>query len=186
MATNTTTARKTAAKKVNTEVAEPVKAPATVEPKKKEVRKYEATEGIHCISLITGTLHIVGGKSGTHYKFTYQGDDMYIEYQDLLQMKNTKSIFVYAPFIYIDDDELLAQWPEVTKAYEKTGDAFDFDNVLTSDLDDMKAIIAGMHPGVAAAFKSHISTKILSGEFDSANKIKAIDEVLGTSFAIDI
>ena len=51
---------------------------------KKEKRKYEQSEGILCKSITSGGLYMPGLKSNMLYTWIDSGDQIEVEYQDLL------------------------------------------------------------------------------------------------------
>ena len=56
---------------------------------KKEKRKYEQSEGILCKSITSGGLYMPGLKSNILYTWIDSGDQIEVEYQDLLRFVQT-------------------------------------------------------------------------------------------------
>ena len=111
--------KKTAAtnkEKDETKVTETVtenKTVKTVEEPKKP-KKYEPDDLIPCRSMYAGTLLFTGDKTKITYEFSNMGDFRYIEYQDLLSALLVRKKSLFAPYIIIEDEELLenVHWQE--------------------------------------------------------------------------
>ena len=56
----------------------------------------------------------------------------------------------------------------------------DFDKILALPVGKLERKLKNLPEGMKTSIKSFAAAKIQSGEFDSLNRIKIIDEVLGT------
>ena len=99
------TPKKTTTKKITEEVTT------------KEPRKYGPNDTIMCHSIFPGTFLFSGPKSKIVYPFEAPGDENPVEYQDLLAAMMSKKKSIMAPYIVIDDEELLEdfKWKQVKK-----------------------------------------------------------------------
>ena len=81
----------------------------------KKPKKYEPDDLIPCRSMYAGTLLFTGDKTKITYEFSNMGDFRYIEYQDLLSALLVRKKSLFAPYIIIEDEELLenVHWQEV-------------------------------------------------------------------------
>lgn len=187
MATRAT--RSTSAKKVeqvNTENSVKVEEPVTKEVEKKEPRKYEPNDLIPCYSMYAGCLLFTGDKTKLTYEFSNIGDFRYIEYQDLLAGMLMRKPSLYAPYIIIDDEELLDQphWSQIKEIYNGLYDKNDLMRIInlptTQFNEEFRLLPAGYRNTIATI----VSGLISEGKFDSMNKIRIIDEVCGTDMAV--
>ncbi len=178
-------ATKTIDETLMTEViqAEQVEKPATTT---KKAREYKADDLIPCRSIAGGFTNFKGRKTGNVYNFLDSGDITDIEYADLRAAMLSRSQYIYSPIFVIMDDELLAQdeWKNVVKVYEKLYNAENLEDVLRLPANQMRTVISSMPEGGRAALATLAKNLIESGEFDSMNSIKVLDEMLGTDMAL--
>lgn len=177
MAKNT---KNTEAETVNNEVVQET-APTPV--KKKDPRKFEQTDPILCRSVTYGELLYPAKKSHLLYSWANYGDVTEVEYQDLQALRSTRSAYLNAPYFVIEDEELLEQWPELKKLYEKIA-VVDIDKMFDLPLAKFKAALRNLPVGFRDSIKNIASAKILDGTLDSISKIKAIDEVFNTDLKL--
>ena len=188
-------ARKTTAKAEEKKIVEPevveaevdVKTEVEVKPEKKtkvEKKKFEANDGVACSSIFPGRLFMTGDKSGMDYAWTRYGDVVDVEYRDLVSAVQARSTFIYKPFFVIEDDDFIAEFPQLKKFYDEKYAMKDLRGVLKLSVADMKREIAVLPEGARQALRSIASTAIQNGEIDSYSKVKAIDEALETQFVL--
>lgn len=181
MATNTK-------KDINKEAA--VKEEAVVEVKtetttkkaapKAKTRKFEPTETISCRSICYGELILEGYKSKILYTWANCGDYADVEYQDLQALQSRKSAFLTKPLFVIEDEELVEQWGAMLKPIYAKIEEEDIEQLIKLSPTQIKKKLKTMPEGIKESIKNMAAAKIVSGELDSINRIKAIDEVLGT------
>lgn len=151
--------------------------------KKKSPRKFEQTDPILCRSVTYGELLYPAKKSQLLYSWANYGDTTEVEYQDLQALRSTRSAYLNAPYFIIEDEELLEQWPEFKKLYEKIA-AVDIDKMFEMSLNKFKVALRNLPVGFKDSIKNIASAKILDGSLDSISKIKAIDEVFNTDLKL--
>lgn len=157
------------------EVVEQTKAPA-----KKQAKKFAPDDMIPCRSITYGELLLEGFKTKTLYTWANAGDVTNVEYQDLQSLQSRKSRFLTDPLFIIEDEDLVESWSAMLKPiYSKVEEA-DLEELLKLPVAKLKNKLKASPDGVKTSIKSMAAAKILTGEFDSINRIKAIDEVLGT------
>lgn len=161
--------------------AEPVK---TVEVKK-EKKTYAPTDGIPCKSITNGGLYMPGLKSNILYTWIDAGDVIEVEYQDLQAAIRSNNGYVMNPFFVIEDEELVAQFPQLKKIYDALYSVGELEDVLTElSPRDMKATILSLPKGAQDSIK-HLASKMVSdGRLDSVRKIKVLDEIFDTEMSI--
>lgn len=159
-----------------TKVAEPT---VTALPKKVEFKK---DEGILCRSVTDGWLGMEGKKSQILYQWLNYGDLVEVEYDDLVAAVRSSSSMVFAPYFVIENEDFLAMYPQVQKAYESKYTQSDLNDIFTLRPSEIKRAISDLPESIATTVKSMAVNKIRTGELDSISRIKALDEV----FNIDL
>ena len=172
-------ARKTTVKKVEEVEAE---APVAV----KVPRKYEPTETIMCHSIFPGTFLFSGPKSKIVYPFEAPGDENPVEYQDLLAAMMSKKKSIMAPFIIIDDEELLEdfRWKQVKKTYDDMFAIKNMDKFLGMPFDSFEKAFNELPIGVKKNVMLEISARVRDGRFSEMRKIRLVDEACNSNIAV--
>lgn len=149
--------------------------------KEKTVRTYRDEDLIVCRSITRGYLSYIGKKSGEMYVFANYDDTCEVEVRDLNALRASKSQYLYAPLFVIEDEEFISQprWKDIKELYDKFM-IEDINEIIEKPLSEFKSILYKLPKGYQTALYSEVATRIHSGEFDSLNKIKAIDEICGT------
>ena len=169
-----------ATKKTNVENNEGIENKEQQPTKKAQAKKFEPSEAIACRSVTYGELVLMGYKSKLLYTWANAGDVAYVEYQDLQALQSRKSRFLTEPLFVIEDEDLVAQWSSMLKPIYSKIEEEDLEQMLKLPPAKLKAKLKSAPEGIQKSIKSMAAAKIASGEFDSINKIKAIDEALGT------
>lgn len=156
--------------------------PAVKETPKKTAKKYEPDDLIMCRSMYAGTLLFTGIKSKQTYEFCGIGDTRYIEYQDLQAAMITRKQNLYAPYIIIEDEELLedVHWKSLRDLYDSMYDESDIEDLLNLPTVRFKEEFKKLPVGFKKTVSLIVSTRVQEGTFDSVNKISIIDELCGT------
>ena len=162
------------------EYDESIKAKETV----KEKKVFNATDSIKCYSVVQGSLFMEGAKTGMVYRFIEYGDYCEIEYRDLVAAIRSKSGFIFNPWIIIDDEDFIEQYPQIEKFYANQYSSRDLRAILRLDLPDMMAAIEKLPKTAIDNLKVIVSTQIANGDLDSLKKIKALDEYFGTQLSL--
>jgi len=147
----------------------------------KAPRKYDADEGIPCRSIVSGGLYMSGIKSRIMYEWADNGDITEVEYQDLVAAIRSNVNYITKPYFIIEDDEFIAQHPQLDKIYSSMYSIKDLRDVLT-DLspNSMKNTILALPDGAKESIKNLASQMISNGTLDSVQKIKILDEIFET------
>ena len=187
---------------MNNEVVaeEVVKKPATKKPAAKKTveaevetpvvtktpRKYEPTETIMCHSIFPGTFLFSGPKSKIVYPFEAPGDENPIEYQDLLAAMMSKKKSIMAPYIVIDDEELLEdfRWKQVKQVYDSMFAIKDMDKFLSMPYEAFEKTFNELPIGVKKNVMLEISARVRDGRFSEMRKIRLVDEACNSNIAV--
>ena len=150
------------------------------------VKEYNGDDLIPCRSMYAGTLLFTGDKTKITYEFSNMGDFRYIEYQDLLSALLVRKKSLFAPYIIIEDEELLenVHWQEVKKVYDGLYDREDLINLINLPTMRFSEEFRKLPSGFKSTIATMVSEMISEGTFDSMNKIKIIDEECGTDLKL--
>lgn len=141
---------------------------------------FDPSEPIMCTSVTAGELIMIGKKTKNVYRWANYGDTEAVEYQDLQSAKLTKSRYIYNPLLMIENDEILKAWPDVQELYSSAYVANDFSEIFQMDNALFRNTITALPVGFKNTLKTIAYDMVESGALDSLQKIKIMDEVLGT------
>lgn len=128
------------------------------------------------MNVTNGKLVYQSKKSGSEFHFEQYGDIEYIELYELLTMRSSQRKFLDEPYIIVLDDEV-AEYLGLSNVYKKLTHATEIDRIFKFPLDKFKNIIESTPKGLAHLIISKAKEKIASGEFDSVQKIQALEEI---------
>ena len=165
----------------STTVVETVEPVTTVKMQKK---KFEATEPIECVSITSGELGMIGIKSGINYTWAGRGDVTEVEYQDLVSAIRSSKNHIYKPYFIIQNEEFLAEFPQVKKVYAAMYTIQDLKSVFNLSPAQMKNAINSLPEGAKESIKHIAADMIQRGTLDSVQKIRALDEIYDTKFML--
>ena len=174
------TVKKPSTKKASAKKQEVEETPA------KEPRKYEPTDTIMCHSIFPGKFYFSGPKTKIVYPFEASGDENPVEYQDLLAAMMSKKKSIMAPYIVIDDEELLKdfRWKQVKKTYDAMFAIKDMNKMLSMPFDAFKKEFEKLPIGVKKNVMLEIATRVRNGEFSEMRKIRLVDEACNSNIAV--
>ncbi len=180
----TTTKAKTTPKKTTTakKPVEKVEVKETVVKEKEPVKKtFKQSEGILCRSVCNGTVIMEGIRSSMPYQWSGYGDEVEVEYRDLVAAAREKNGYLMNPWLIVLDDDFLAEFPFLADIYAKQYSNNDLADVLRLSVPQMLDEIEKMPTNVKKTLEGMAATWINDGRLDSVKKIKALDEILGTN-----
>lgn len=163
----------------NTKSAKTTKS-VTEEP---ETKTFAPDAGVECVSVTSGELIIIGKKTNNVYRWTNYGDTTTVEFQDLrVEARNAKSRPLYDPLIMIEDEDVLAlpEFEAVADSYKNAISIEEIDQFFDLPLQQFAMKLRTLPKGIKNTIKSIARDKLDAGELDSIQKIKVIDEILGT------
>lgn len=175
---------------------------AEIKPKSKEVMVVDKTIAsvkknkikipldtmVPCRSGAQGILAYVSKKiNGYQIEWDSYGSIEYVELGELLSMRNTNRSFYVNNWIFFEDTEEYTaldfyNFLEVSKFYENAILGDELDEVFTKSPEDIKKIVSKLSKGVKDTVAAKAKTLIDSGELDSGNRIKALEESLNVEF----
>lgn len=172
-------------KKDNVSVAAENVAAAEIitEPVKKS---YKQDDLITCSSLVSGGYYLTGPKSKFPYTFADYGDEIGIEYQDLLYLIRSHDKAVFEPRMVIEDNEIVSKYPEIEKIYEALYSVNDLRDIVNCSPSQIEKIVTKLPKGAVETLKGLVSTMIENHTLDSVSKIKALDKILGTNLLLGL
>lgn len=150
----------------------------------KQQRKFEAMDGILCRSLVDGVLVMTGIKSKNSYKWADANDVAEVEYQDLVSAVRSNISYIYAPHFIVEDEDFLAQFPQVKNVYDSMYTTADLKEILSLPVNNMMSAIRSLPDGSKENLRDIAGKMVLNGQLDSVQKIKALDEFYNTNFMI--
>lgn len=148
--------------------------------KEKKKKKFDPSDGISCRSVTQGGLFMDGLKTQIPYRWTDYGDEVDVEYRDLVAAVKGKSPFVFNPYFIIDNEDFVEEFPQLKKFYTESYSAKDLKDILTLPIHEMLAKMKILPSGALDTLKNIASTQVATGKLDSVKKIKALDEFFGT------
>lgn len=158
--------------------------PVEEEPVKKTAKKkqFDDHDYILCHSVTSGGLGIIGGKTDTYYRFDQYGAECDIEYIDLVQLVRSKSEHIFMPRIIIDDEDFLAEFPQVIEAYNNMYSRGDLQKILTLPADRMRVEIEKLPDGAKDTIKAMAATGVANGTLDSIASVRVLSDIFGADF----
>lgn len=180
--TTTSTSDAVVEKLADAPIVEPVVEKKTVE--KKQKKTYAQNDGIMCTSITTGTLHMIGIKTGIVYTWADYGDITEVEYADLVAAIRSSKAQVYLPNFVIDDDDIIDSYPMLKKLYENLNVVKELPEVFNLDIDKMKNVIMNLPDGAKESIKSMAAKMIQNHTLNNVLIIKTLDEIFETQLML--
>lgn len=143
-------------------------------------KKYEKDDQILCRSVTVGSLVCGSPKDkGRVYRWSGYGDEVWVDYADLVALQSRKSGFVYNPQFIIEDEQLVEEWKldDVYATFYGIDNPAAFFKLPPAEI---KARLNEAPKGLKEAIKSVAAQCVKNGTLDSLNVIKAVDAALGT------
>ena len=162
------------------EVKETVKEEPVVAKSVKSRRKFDQNDGVMCRSVTKGLLNLIGQKTGIPYKWFDYGDRSEVEYRDLVAEVRSHGASVFDPRFIIEDEDFLAEFPQVVDFYNENCNIRDLDAILQMTPDKMREALLQLPKSTYPNIKILAGTLVSNGQLDSIKKIKILDEILGT------
>ncbi len=158
------------------------KASVPVKPKK----VFGDRDLIPCVSITAGELFFVGAKSKDLYTFANADYVCEIEYRDLKYAAMTRDKSMYKPRFIVQDKDFLAEFPDLAEVYGPLYSTKDLLEMLKLSPAQMKKAVEALPDGAKESLKVLVSGRIDSGQFDSIQRIKILDEIFGTEMLLKL
>ena len=176
-----TTTTKKVSEPVKKVVSEEVKETVKETPIEKSKKVFKQSEGILCRSVVNGKMFMEGIRSSMPYQWADYGDELEVEYRDLVAATREKNGYIMNPWIIIQDDDFIAEFPFLADIYAKQYSVNDLANILTLSIPQMTEEIEKLPTNVKNTLKGIAATWVNNGRLDSVKKIKALDEIFDTN-----
>lgn len=152
-----------------------------IETVKREPKNFEHTDMIPCRCVKPNKTIWCSRKTQNRYEWSGFGDVVEVSYADLLTMKASKDQMLFNPKIVIEDEDLVEKWSrELTPIYkiyaglDYPEKLFEMNNVL------FRARLQSSPKVIGELVKITATKMIKDGTFNRLDKLRIIDEVLGT------
>lgn len=178
------TTKKVAEPIVENETKEEKVVPVKASPVEKVKKVFKQSEGILCRSVVNGKLYMTGSRSAMPYQWADFGDEVEVEYRDLVAAVREKSGYVMNPWFIILDDDFIAEFPFLEDIYANQYDSNELGDILNLSIPQMEEEIKKLPTNVKYTLKGIAATWVSSGRLDSVKKIKALDEIFDTNLSM--
>lgn len=165
---------------VTEEVIEDTK-PVTEKTIEKVKKTFTDSDYILCRSVWYGGLNITCPSNNT-YEFRKYGAECEINYRDLVALIRKGSEHIFLPRFVILNEDFLAEFPFVKRAYDSLYTAKDLREILELPVNRMKAEIANLPNESKTVLCQMVSTEIVKGRLDSISKVRALSEIFDSDF----
>lgn len=152
---------------------------STAQTVKKSTKVFKSDDEIICKSVTPWKLTAVGVDKNVIYHWENFGDIDYVKYRDLQALRRTE--YVTKPNILIMDDDLREQWSRELGDVYKYFDGIDYPEEYFDKTDeDFQELLKSAPTWIAEIIKVTAISMIRNQNYPSINKIRMIDEQLGT------
>ncbi len=172
-----TTTKTAKVEKISAEAAHVVDTKEQTAPVKRE---FKADDKIMCRSVTQGGLYMEGLRTKQLYEWLGYGDEIEVEYQDLIAAVRNKSAFVFDPCFIVEDEDFIAENNQLDKFYNERFTVKELRAILDLDVYEMTETIKTLPEGAKSSLKAIASDAVKSGMLDSVRKIKALDSIFET------
>lgn len=149
-------------------------------------KTYRDDDKISCFSITPGKYIFEGEKSGTIYRWVDQGIAEDMRYDDLTSAIRTRKPCIYKPRIIIQDEEFLQDYPEIQRLYDSMYSLEDLGKILELEPTQLAEVVKSLPDGAKDAVKSLAMERIDNGTFDSASRVRVLDQIFGTDMLIKL
>lgn len=150
-----------------------------VKPTTRSTKIFKEDDVIICKSVTPWKLSAVGVDKNTVYHWEYFGDIDYVKYRDLQALRRTE--YITKPNIIIMDDDLRSQWSRELGDTYKYFDNIDYpEEYFDKSDEEFTDILKNAPHFVVDVIKTTAVAMVRNENYPSLNKIKLIDDILGT------
>ena len=151
-----------------------------------KAKKFAKTTLIPCRSICTGVLYVEGPNSKNDYMWWDFGDVQDVQYQDLDAYVKRHATCVFKPQFIIEDDDYIAQNPDVKAVYDSMYTTSELRDILNLPVNQMKKAIMELPLGAKEAIRGLAPTMIENKKLDSIEKIRVLDEIFETQLILTV
>lgn len=147
----------------------------------KPQKTFTDSDYILCRSVWFGGLNVTC-QSGNTYEFSRYDSECEINYRDLVTLIRKHSDHIFLPRFIIEDEDFLADFPNVQRVYQNMYTASDLLEILKLPNNKMEAEIAKLPSESKKSLCKMISTEIARGNIDSISKVRKLSEIFDSDF----
>jgi len=153
-------------------------------------KKIPLDTNISCKSAVRGTLTYLSKRmAGYQVMWNDFGDEEFLEFQELMSMRNTDLRFFKDNWIVIEDsDEYTAQEImdalRVSQYYKANVDIDNFDSLFTESPDKIKTEVSKMSSGLKSTVAMRAKQLYNDGKLYDLRCIRALEESLGVELEV--
>lgn len=151
-----------------------------------ETKKHDEMDLIPCISVTAGELFFVGARSKELYTWANADYITEVQYRDLKYAVMSRDKQVFKPRFVIQDEMFLEEFPELKDIYGPLYSTKDLMEILKQPPAKIKESVEALPEGVKETMKSVVSQMIDDDALDSVQKVRAVDECLGTEMVLKL
>ena len=151
-----------------------------------KVKKFAKTTLIPCRSICTGVLYVEGPNSKEDYMWWDFNDIHDVQYQDLDAFIKRHATCVFKPQFIIEDEDFIAQNPDVKAVYDSMYTTKDLRDILNLPVNEMRKAIQELPLGAKEAIRGLAPTMIENKKLDSIEKIRVLDEIFDTQLILTV
>lgn len=148
--------------------------------KPSQVKRFNNEDLISCVSVTSGGLYLVGDRSNNLYEWMDYGDEIEVEYRDLVSLVRSRSGYLFNPQFLIKDQDFIEQNKTLSRFYDSLYDEKELLDIMKLSAKDIEKILVELPDNAKDTLKGLVSTAIHRGELDSVQKIKVFDQAFGT------
>lgn len=158
--------------KVEKEAPAPQKA-----PRRRTVARIDMNEMIPVYSAVEGKLIYVSKKTGLEVVWGELGDEQFLEYGELMNMKASQPKFFSQPFVYIKDEDVVEKLG-LKDTYDKMIHPEDMDEFFNKSLSEMKLALENAPQGTKKSIANSAGRRVSAGTLFDIRKVKMLQKEL--------
>lgn len=161
-------------------VTEPVDAKSSVK------KQFADDDMISCISCTQGELFYIGPRSKELYTWADADYVREVRYDDLKYSVMSRDKAIIKPRFIIQDDDFIAEFPDLAKAYGKRYTNKDLIEMLKLSPAQLKTTVEKLPTATKESLKVLVSKRIDNKQFDSVQRVRVLDEIFGTEMVLKL
>lgn len=152
-------------------------------PKRRKVADIDRNEMIPVYSAVEGSLVYVSKRTGLEITWGEMGDEQYLEYGELMNMKSSQPKFFTEPFILIEDEDVVEKLG-LKDTYDRMIKPEEMDKFFDMDINEMKLVLQNAPNGTKKTIANSAGKRVSSGSLYDIRKIKMLQKELNIDLEI--